>query len=869
MSTRLTSRQGTLVAPGAAARSRALATLAAARYTAIGIQLLAVVFLIRAYQLESRTFFHVAILAVAGFAVHAVLPRVYRLPFFAGLSVAGVLLVFGWAGGATLLATGLVLIGACHLPIRWGWRVAVLALLGAVLALGRSNILPLGWDAAVWPILGSMFMFRLALYLHAIRQDGFRFNGFRTLAYFFMLPNVVFPLYPVVDYGAFERNHYDRDALEIYETGVRWIVRGLLQLVLYRVVYQFVLTDAAALVDLTDLIRFLLGTFLLYLRVSGSFHLIVGLLYLFGFRLPETHHLYFLASGFTDFWRRINIYWKDFMMKLVYYPSFFRLRKWGTERALVAATVVVFLATWLLHSYQWFWLRGGFPLTAQDLLFWGLLGALVVRASLKEVRKPRNRTLGTRRWSAKLAFRTVGTFLFLCVLWSLWSSESVIEWLWMWRAAANAGAADVGLLAALLTAGVLVGGRSWGAPGAGNGAGNGASGVVARILHPGVRAAATLVLLLGLAQTPVYDEAAPRLAGVVGSVKTAGLNVQDAELQHRGYYEKLDNPGRMSATLWATLSRKPADWAGSREAGILRDRDDFLGWELVPSASSEWNGIPVTTNRWGMRDRDYSLDPPPDAHRIAFLGQSHIMGTYVTDDEVFDNVLEDRLNAGSSTGVYELLNFGVTDYSLTQQYGLLESRVLAFSPNVVVLTVAANGRARVVRHLLRVAYSGGDLPHPELRHRLERLGLRGLSDEGVPLPFEWPRALARRLGISARMPYNEALARARLSADSLNAWAVRESVRRIREAGAVPALLALPTVGQHPGPLPEMAVAAEAGAVVLDLRDVYEPDPRRFRVAEWDTHPNAEAHRVIAERLYHELRSTGLLGPGTLPTATH
>ena len=78
--------------------------------------------------------------------------------------------------------------------------------------------------------------------------------------------------------------------------------------------------------------QFLLATFLLYLRVSGQFHLIVGVLHLFGFRLPETHHLYFLASSFTDFWRRINIYWKDFMMKLVYYPSFFRLQRLGTTR---------------------------------------------------------------------------------------------------------------------------------------------------------------------------------------------------------------------------------------------------------------------------------------------------------------------------------------------------------------------------------------------------------------------------------------------------------------------------------------------------------------------------------------------------------
>src|SRR5439155_18906980 len=136
--------------------------------------------------------------------------------------------------------------------------------------------------------------------------------------------------------------------------------------------------------------------------------------------------------SFTDFWRRINIYWKDFMMKLVYYPSYFRLRSRGGNTALVGATVTVFLATWILHSYQWFWLRGGFPLTAQDALFWGLLGGLVVFGSLRETKGQRKRRLGRgRAWSLSLALRTVGTFTAICVLWSLWSADSVMGWLTM------------------------------------------------------------------------------------------------------------------------------------------------------------------------------------------------------------------------------------------------------------------------------------------------------------------------------------------------------------------------------------------------------------------------------------------------------
>ena len=836
---------------------------AAVRFTAIAAQLVLVLVVVRAYQIESRTFFDVAVLAVVGFVVHALLSRAYRLPFFVALSLTGVFVALGWVGGAALLAVGLLLIGACHLPIRWGARVLVLLAMGAVLAAGRADALHFGWDSAVWAILGSMFMFRLALYIQAVGQDGYSFDAYRSLAYFFMLPNVVFPLYPVIDYTAFERNHYDTDALDIYENGVVWVVRGLLQLVLYRVVYRLVVTDAGSLVDLTDLIRHLLGTFLLYLRVSGSFHLVAGMLCLFGFRLPETHHLYFLASGFTDFWRRINIYWKDFMMKLVYYPSFFRLRRWGKERAMILATVVVFFGTWLFHSYQWFWLRGGFPLTSQDVLFWGLLGALVVWTSLREMRRPRKRALGARGWSASLSIRTVGTFVVLCVLWSLWSSDSVVGWLWMWRAAGRADAGDIALLVGLVVAGLVVSGWNWGAS---HGA---ASRAGAWLLQPRVRAIVTLVALLGLGHTYRYREWAPWVAKVVASAKSTTLNRRDEELQNRGYYEKLDNPGRMSANLWVTVEARPDDWEGAWQAGIMEGVDGVLGWAVAPSASGEWNGVPVTTNRWGMRDRDYTKAKPEHTRRIAFLGQSHVMGTYVADDEVFDNVLEDRLNADPAyAGTrYEMLNFGATDYSLLQQYTLLTSRVLDFEPDVVALTVAPTSTDRNIRRIIEAARAGWALP-PGLDSLVHRSSLDELALRGIPVAFGTIRGVLRRLGIDARMPDEEALVRAREVADDVNVWVIRESARAIREAGAVPVLLALPTVQGKRERLPEMDLAEEAGFEVLDLLDLWEGEPlEEYRVASFDTHPNAAGHRRIADRLYTELRDHALLAAPAADTA--
>jgi D-alanyl-lipoteichoic acid acyltransferase DltB (MBOAT superfamily) len=166
-------------------------------------------------------------------------------------------------------------------------------------------------------------------------------------------------------------------------------------------------------------------TYLLYLKVSGTFHIIVGLLHLFGYDLPETHRKWLLASSLTDFWRRINIYWKDFMVKLVYLPVYFRLRRSGETRAQLVGTVLVFFVTWITHAWQYWWLSGEWLLTVPDTLFWGTLGALVVVNVLMELRAGRRKADAL---AVRLAKRAA-TFSLIVFLWSLWSSPSLKAWL--------------------------------------------------------------------------------------------------------------------------------------------------------------------------------------------------------------------------------------------------------------------------------------------------------------------------------------------------------------------------------------------------------------------------------------------------------
>jgi len=272
-----------------------------------------------------------------------------------------------------------------------------------------------------------------------------------------MLPNPVFALFPVVDYKTMQRTYYNEEDWRIYQSGVTWMLRGVVHLILYRLVYYHLLLALGDVHGPLDLAQFLVANFSLYLHVSGTFHIAVGMLHLFGFNLPETHFFFFLSSSVNDFWRRINIYWKDFMLKVFYYPAFFRLRRSGATRALVISTVFVVLVTWFLHSYQWFWLRGGFPVHWQDAAFWSALGALMIANSIYENRRSRARGRRARTWDPRSALgqgaSIAGTFCFIVLLWSLWTCDSWDAWVQLFDFTGQtpenrAGGSGLGTLAA-------------------------------------------------------------------------------------------------------------------------------------------------------------------------------------------------------------------------------------------------------------------------------------------------------------------------------------------------------------------------------------------------------------------------------------
>ena len=112
--------------PSASARQAGRAASLVPPSAQVFLQLALAAAVVYLYRIEGDAFFRVFLLAAVGFAVNAVLPLAYRLPFFVGLSLAGTALVFGPVDAAWLVTSGVVLIGLANLPLPMKVRAGVL-----------------------------------------------------------------------------------------------------------------------------------------------------------------------------------------------------------------------------------------------------------------------------------------------------------------------------------------------------------------------------------------------------------------------------------------------------------------------------------------------------------------------------------------------------------------------------------------------------------------------------------------------------------------------------------------------------------------------------------------------------------------------
>ena len=158
--------------------------------------------------------------------------------------------------------------------------------------------------------------------------------------------------------------------------------------------------------------------------------------------------------------------------------------------------------------------------------------------------------------------------------------------------------------------------------------------------------------------------------------------------------------------------------------------DRELGWAHQPFKEGTFEhkdfSVHVAINAEGLRDKDYSLSRVEGKRRILLLGDSFGWGYGVEKEETIDAVIESR-HAG-----VEMINASVAGYGTDQQYLYLESRGMAFHPDLVILLFHSND---VYNNMSRNQYL--------YEKPVYELAEGELVLKNTPVPYRWRDAVRR------------------------------------------------------------------------------------------------------------------------------
>jgi hypothetical protein len=221
------------------------------------------------------------------------------------------------------------------------------------------------------------------------------------------------------------------------------------------------------------------------------------------------------------------------------------------------------------------------------------------------------------------------------------------------------------------------------------------------------------------------------------------------------------------------------------------------------------------------------------------------MGSGVRREDTFEAVLEARLNRDrpGGDGCFEILNFAVYGYTPLFQLSVLNDRVAAFQPGSILYVAHPDDADRVVHFLAQAVRAGRRVPYPELETILGKAGLEATMAE---------RVIHQRL-----VPL----------ADEILSWLYNRLVAESNRRGIMAGYVFLPMIPETKYSTDterQLSLAAAAGFIVIDLSRLYDDTDRQsLWIADWDAHPNAKAHKLIANAVYDHLRhdSHGLLRP--------
>lgn len=328
------------------------------------------------------------------------------------------------------------------------------------------------------------------------------------------------------------------------------------------------------------------------------------------------------------------------------------------------------------------------------------------------------------------------------------------------------------------------------------------------------------------------------------TVTMRGLSAADREAQTAGYYQELLNrasnvmvrtPGPLGGGNENT-GRPQMEELGANKVEINEHLKSFLIYRPLPNMDirdPRFNNVRYVTNALGFVDENYPLEHPPTTRRLAILGDSMARGLGVPPGTGWEPLLERDLNARFTSPAvthFDLINFGVSGYRVTQILDIGLEVAPQFKPDVYV----------VVLSWLTVAKKWG-------------LHLAQLVEEGIDPKYDFLRQVIR----DAKLQKGDTTAatEAKLAPFMLPTlrWSLQTLKGRAAQDGAsvvvflVPHLKGIGSYDADFGPVRPML--DKEGIPYVDALEAFDDlDPAEYDVGD-GLHPNPAGHKILEAAL--------------------
>jgi lysophospholipase L1-like esterase len=284
------------------------------------------------------------------------------------------------------------------------------------------------------------------------------------------------------------------------------------------------------------------------------------------------------------------------------------------------------------------------------------------------------------------------------------------------------------------------------------------------------------------------------------------------------------------------------------------------GYELIPGHGE--------INTYGLRDREFQLQKPPDTYRIVAIGDSFTYGDGVRKEDTWVKQLESLLNreaGGETLFRYEVLNAGVPGYNTEQEFIHFNEVGLQLHPDLTVLQFTLNDAElgsfglRDVQNRMWLLWTKEWLKAHFALYSFLRLSVGRLTSQ----------LNAARLGVedTSVLPLMRAAA-GETSAEWERCRQSLASFARTCQAIHIPIVLVIYPMFQnltdtYPYKSIHRLIAETGqhyGMVVVDLLPAFlGRNARTMWASPENPHPNASANAIAVMSIYESLLSHGLI----------